>query len=278
MFEKNPKLLSNKEIPEWMQDNPFILDQFRPTNLNLWECILSLFQWHNQTLNIWTHLIGFVIILIKSDSFFTNQSDRLFDQLMMSITFTGVTISLYCSFLYHTFNVGSSYEFSCFLTRIDYFGIIFHLMGCMITLVYFVYYFDSFRQLLFLSIFISLTFVCFAMNYFSMFSSMANHQMDSTKRALIFISIALISLPPQLEIFSNYPRKIIQTSLTTDLLYLFAALIYSSKCPERFFPGHCDLFSSHTIFHILIIFTGLGSLQSLTLISDFQLNKFRNKS
>ncbi|KAI6667927.1 hypothetical protein NL676_007098 [Syzygium grande] len=55
-------LVSFRELPEYTKDSEFILRHYR-ANRPLPEAALSLFRWHNETLNVWTHLIGFLVFL-----------------------------------------------------------------------------------------------------------------------------------------------------------------------------------------------------------------------
>ncbi|KAK9705750.1 hypothetical protein RND81_07G079100 [Saponaria officinalis] len=54
------RLLKYEELPEFLKDNEFILDYYR-CEWPLKDTFLSVFSLHNETLNIWTHLGGFVI-------------------------------------------------------------------------------------------------------------------------------------------------------------------------------------------------------------------------
>ncbi|XP_020237191.1 heptahelical transmembrane protein 1 [Cajanus cajan] len=59
---KRYPLLSFWELPEYMKDNEYILRYYR-ANWPFKHALFSLFRWHNETLNVWTHLIGFLLFL-----------------------------------------------------------------------------------------------------------------------------------------------------------------------------------------------------------------------
>ncbi|XP_073034518.1 heptahelical transmembrane protein 3-like isoform X1 [Primulina eburnea] len=59
--EKNPRRLEKYEaLPDYLKDNEFIRDYYR-CEWPLKDVLLSVFSLHNETLNIWTHLVGFII-------------------------------------------------------------------------------------------------------------------------------------------------------------------------------------------------------------------------
>ncbi|GMH18979.1 hypothetical protein Nepgr_020820 [Nepenthes gracilis] len=59
---KSYRLLTFDEVPDYMKDNEFIRKYYRG-EWPLKHLLLSLFRWHNETLNIWTHLMGFALFL-----------------------------------------------------------------------------------------------------------------------------------------------------------------------------------------------------------------------
>jgi hypothetical protein len=47
-------------VPSWLKDNEWLMNGHRPQLKNFLVCFWSLFRIHTQTLNVWTHLIGWV--------------------------------------------------------------------------------------------------------------------------------------------------------------------------------------------------------------------------
>ena len=69
--EQKPKFVSDKphigvieEVAPEERFNKYLKTGYR-INYNSWRKIIcSLFEWHNETINIWTHLVGFVTYIV----------------------------------------------------------------------------------------------------------------------------------------------------------------------------------------------------------------------
>ncbi|KAI2807657.1 Adiponectin receptor protein 2 [Blomia tropicalis] len=264
-FRQQP-LLNSKQVPKWLVDNPYIVGWCRSPSLTYSQCLLSVCQIHNQTLNIWTHIGGLFLLQYQLTYGFPTHLTDPIDNLFLKFAFIGIWMSYLCSVIYHVFNT-SSFELARFLSQVDYFGITLHLIGVMLALVYFSFYHHLYFQLLYTGMYFILGAVCLVMNYFCMFNSCTNH-MNSYQRSAFFCFIAMLSMPPQIYVGYLHSWTLFAMCFGSDMLYVIGAIIYSSKCPEKLSPGSFDLFSSHTIFHLFIIAAGYGSTVSLTLLSQ----------
>jgi len=55
--------------PPWLRENKFILDGYRFPVRSKRYALASIFRMHNETVNIWTHLVGFIMFLALTISF-----------------------------------------------------------------------------------------------------------------------------------------------------------------------------------------------------------------
>lgn len=116
-FLDNSLLMSNchrcvchfKSLPEWMQDNDYLLHGHRP-QINCWKtCLKSVFRLHTETGNIWTHGLGFMIFVALSlyHYFWSPWKTNATDNIVFGIYFIAVTSCLAFSTIFHTFSCHS---------------------------------------------------------------------------------------------------------------------------------------------------------------------------
>ncbi|KAK3148076.1 hypothetical protein QOZ80_3BG0290330 [Eleusine coracana subsp. coracana] len=56
------ELIGYEALPEFLKHNEFVLDYYR-SEWPIKQALLSVFSVHNETINVWTHLIGFFVFL-----------------------------------------------------------------------------------------------------------------------------------------------------------------------------------------------------------------------
>ena len=69
-----------EEAPKFMQDNEYIKTGYLLNCTNLKKTFKSLIMWHNETINIWSHLLGalfFFILIFYTSIFVSNYKSQL---------------------------------------------------------------------------------------------------------------------------------------------------------------------------------------------------------
>lgn len=141
------KTLTRTQLPEpWRrQDNIYILRGYRPLSDSYTRCLLSLFHpFHNETLNIWTHLLGIPLFLCTGLYLWTSLSVRYhspshYDVLAFGCFFAGLVVCLASSTLFHTFSSHSKHAHDRFLL-LDFLGILALIAGSWIPGIFYGFY------------------------------------------------------------------------------------------------------------------------------------------
>jgi hypothetical protein len=139
-----PPLLTYYEIPAWYQDNEHIHGSYRPVLFSISACFASWAYIHNETFNIYSHLISATFFLL-GQIMFSHLISQHFpeakagDYIIFSFFLLTAFITLSISFTYHTL-MNHSLRMSHLWLRIDYAGIICLTLGDFVSGIYLVFY------------------------------------------------------------------------------------------------------------------------------------------
>jgi hypothetical protein len=131
------------EIPLWLQDNHYIIRGYRPATNSYIKSFQSLGYLHNETVNIYTHLIGAALAFIGSGIIYSTLSSRYAsatkeDVLVFGCYFLGAIACLGMSATYHTIS-NHSHAVAIWGNKLDYLGIVFLIWGSFIPVLYYAF-------------------------------------------------------------------------------------------------------------------------------------------
>lgn len=137
---KDYELQQFVHLPDYLRHNPHITHGYR-VGLSLKQTTFSLFHWHNETLNVWTHLGGLLLFLIMSvGAYATWLSRAMIGEIISStIFFLSAMMMLLFSSVFHLYNCCSSNHYD-FTAKLDYSGIAVLIAGSYYPLLYYLYY------------------------------------------------------------------------------------------------------------------------------------------
>ena len=141
---KDHVLLGYDEIPAWHQDNEYIRSGYRPETKSAYLCFASWAYIHNETANIYSHLLPsitslacqLVIARVLSVKY---PRSTVGDRLIFTFFFLTASTCLGMSASYHTL-MNHSAKVSNLWLRLDYVGIIILTLGDFVSGIYLVFY------------------------------------------------------------------------------------------------------------------------------------------
>lgn len=134
------RLLSHDQLPPWYQDNEYIHHGYRPVSNSIAACFHTWRYIHNETFNIYSHLISAIFFLLLQGVFsrlFERQypAATALDRLIFGIFLFSAALTLSTSTTYHTM-MNHSHNLHSFWLRLDFAGIIILILGSFISGIY----------------------------------------------------------------------------------------------------------------------------------------------
>ena len=134
-----------QEIPGWRLDNKHILSGYRPEKADYVEIFTSLAFLHNETCNVYTHLVGALVLPLVATASLRHLAEPQFlnvsfmDYVMFGIYFWSAEICLVLSTLYHLIQ-SHSHQVEQFWHGMDLFGIVIVTVGTFSSGIYYVFF------------------------------------------------------------------------------------------------------------------------------------------
>lgn len=130
-----------RDIQEWQRGNQYITSGYRPASNSYQRSVASLGYLHNESVNIWTHLLGAMAAAIASLWLYSAMKARYTmatgeDVLALSCFFLGALACLGMSAIFHTIS-NHSEKVAKFGNQLDYMGIVALIWGSFVSSVYY---------------------------------------------------------------------------------------------------------------------------------------------
>lgn len=259
------------EQPEWLQDNQYLKCGHRRPTYSYITCTRSIFQLHNETVNIWTHLIGGLYFAHLCLQLITSTILTSSDRFIIGMFLLSATLCHIMSTIYHIYNCHSEH-ISRVCSRMDYCGIIALITFSFVPWIHYGFYIYSTLKLAYLVSTISLGTLAFNLLMQDKYSEKAYRKL----RVSVFILFGISGIIPGFHwLILNFDQLSTETALRFSfyrllfmgLLYIVGTMLYAFRIPERYFPGKCDIWwHSHQLFHVfvsaatLVHFNGISEL------------------
>ncbi|KAI9299207.1 HlyIII-domain-containing protein [Neoconidiobolus thromboides FSU 785] len=258
--KKFDQLLCNfQELPAWAQDNIYIHTGYRVPTESYKGCWKSLLYLHNETGNVYSHLLGaiaFLILgLITSYYLYSTGSAQWSDYFVIYAFIATAIFCLVSSALFHLFCCHSESHSKAW-NKCDYIGIVFLIVGSFIPAVYFGFYCENDLKLIYLSsiIILGIATICVSM------SDKLSEPGYRFHRLTLFMGLGLSGLIPlshsivRAGISHSFHSLSLNWMTLMGAMYITGALIYGFRIPERWYPGKFDFWGhSHQIWHLFVV-------------------------
>ena len=132
------------DLPSWQQDNHYIHSGYRPASASFQKSFASLAYLHNESVNIYSHLVGAVIFSLAGVVLYTAIKPRYesaapSDVLAFGCFFAGAAACMGMSATYHAIS-NHSQKVARFGNKLDYVGIVFLITGSFIPSIFYGFY------------------------------------------------------------------------------------------------------------------------------------------
>jgi adiponectin receptor len=266
------QLVQHHSLPLWMRDNDYLLSGHRPQLNDFRQCFSSMFRLHTETINIWTHLIGFVAFVLLTIYSLAHPSLNSWEEKGVYAAFClGAAFCMGFSWIFHTVYCHSE-GVSKLFHKLDYCGITLLTLGSFVPYIYYAFYCHFTHKLFYIGLITILSVLCLVVSTVDIFATPGYRSL----RAGIFVALGLSGTVPCTHyiLLEGLHRAFYDAAMgwfiLMGFLYIAGAVIYALRVPERLFPGKFDIwFQSHQIFHVFVVAAALVHFHGINQIAQY---------
>ncbi|KAF1756535.1 hypothetical protein GCK72_012988 [Caenorhabditis remanei] len=268
------RLVSKHKLHKTLWQNDYVINHYRPPAMTRKMCAKSLLRFHlphfsafhinNETINIWSHLLGFIYFTYQQ--YYTNYivlpsvGSHKADHFVFTLSIFGMQMCMLLSASYHTFGC-TSIEMRQKWLKMDIFGISAGLLGMYLNGIYTAFFcfqdhLTSYIYIL-LGIFAITAYVPTRQDFFE-------RKIVGSRVGLLHIIYCIIitfGICPTVHwVFlhggfdSDHVVKWFPNVIVLYSLIAAAFMFYVTMVPERLWPGKFDVVGcSHQWWHIFIL-------------------------
>ncbi|KAI8350846.1 hemolysin-III related-domain-containing protein [Mortierella sp. GBAus27b] len=253
-FEGAKRLLRFEELPKEWQSNPYILTGYRFLSSKR-QCLLSIFKIHNETCNIWTHMLGLFGLFALGYYIHTTflKHGSIWDHAVFMFFFLAASKCLICSTLYHTFLCHSRLPVMRCAATFDYIGIGVLITASVMATLHYGFFCDA-EKWIFMAFSFGMGVVGCILPLYPFFDLPSFRYF----RIFIFVGMACSGIVPLS--YAAYTKGFANTFsfiapfFKSGLAYVSGLLFYGHRFPEKQFPGLFDRWGhSHQFWHVAVV-------------------------
>ena len=250
-------LLKYEDLPHPWRVNPYITRGYRFSKTKM-EAVKSAFNVSNESVNIWSHAIGFLIIVAIAFHFYPNsvyfsQSSNA-DVIFTAIFLFAACKCLICSCIWHTMSSIAEQSLMERFACVDYTGISVLIAASIMTTEYTAFYCEPVSRWAYIiaTAILGIGGVVFPWQPWFNRADMA------WARVTFYVSLAATGFGPVVHLsFTRGPLwcwHFYRPIAESIAVYLGGAFIYAEQIPERWLHGWFDYCGgSHNIWHFAVL-------------------------
>ncbi|KAM3448613.1 hypothetical protein MY3296_007646 [Beauveria thailandica] len=269
------------DLPAWRRDNAYILGGYRQIRGSYSHAARSLLYLHNESVNIWTHLLGAVAAVAAGAAYVLRvvvapryyESADAADVAVFACFFGGAVVCLGMSAAFHAV-LDHSQAVAKWGNKLDYTGIVALIVGSYVPALYYGFFCEPLLFWLYLYVMCALGAGCATVSWVERFRTSEWRPY----RAAMFVSLGVSGVVPIVHGIRRHGyqyfehRMGLSWVILQGAMYIFGAVLYAASAlySQRSFPGKFDIWgSSHQIFHVFVLLAAATHFYGMAKAFDY---------